>query len=503
MWLTGGVHAHYNVHGGPELDPSRSRSLSASAAKLAKQSLPDWLHQQGSLTPSSPPTAQGVPVQPPSSTHSRMTERSQHHLARQSQADKAQPSQACGTPTAAQIKLSSSTLSRPGSVDGNTSPASLVQVADNAQQSVSQSEAYMEAAGSDDKFKAVSASNKLPQAVAASLTPFSAFAQRVASCTSSGTGDSDGAEQLGTERQRSCSLALPRRSGSFGGRGAALGYMMAAQQQWRQDSFSKAREQRRTVENSWSSSQSPPQDSQAGRGSSTQQPGINSGAKASEKPAWRGKLSLGSRTTGKAGSEKETSPAAALDSNLPASASRAQQQLPQLPHSLQSSGTSRSEGTKPASSVVSAILNPFLAAAQSWQKSRSSEVSDASDHSDSEEPHGPSALPSCAKPSGEAAASAADSAAVAERWLAARQESLDQSGQSEDWSGSEASQAAVSRPASNNRALSGRDLSRQNSSQTAGGSLSKGLKAGPPPDKGSFQNCPSAFHKTGTSCTSS
>ena len=81
-------------------------------------------------------------------------------------------------------------------------------------------------------------------------TPFSAFAQqslREQSHSSSNDSESDqlpfkhlSAEPLSVEEAKGGSRLTKRKSGPFGGRGVALGHMMAAQQQWRQDSFSKA-----------------------------------------------------------------------------------------------------------------------------------------------------------------------------------------------------------------------------------------------------------------------
>ena len=81
-------------------------------------------------------------------------------------------------------------------------------------------------------------------------TPFSAFAQqslRAQSRTSSNDSESDqlpfkhlSAEPVSLEESRGGGSLTKRKSGPFGGRGVALGHMMAAQQQWRQDSFSRA-----------------------------------------------------------------------------------------------------------------------------------------------------------------------------------------------------------------------------------------------------------------------
>ncbi len=81
-------------------------------------------------------------------------------------------------------------------------------------------------------------------------TPFSAFAQqslRAQSHNSADDSESDqlpfkclSGEPLSVEESRGGGSLTMRKSGPFGGRGVALGHMMAAQQQWRQDSFSKA-----------------------------------------------------------------------------------------------------------------------------------------------------------------------------------------------------------------------------------------------------------------------
>ena len=81
-------------------------------------------------------------------------------------------------------------------------------------------------------------------------TPFSAFAQqspREQSHSSSNDSESDqlpfkhlSAEPLNVEEAKGGSRLTKRKSEPFGGRGIALGHMMAAQQQWRQDCFSNA-----------------------------------------------------------------------------------------------------------------------------------------------------------------------------------------------------------------------------------------------------------------------
>lgn len=81
-------------------------------------------------------------------------------------------------------------------------------------------------------------------------TPFSAFAQQSLRAQSHTSDDSEperplgrrlSAEPVGLEEAGRAGGSLGRRrSGPFAGRGVALGHMMAAQQQWRQESFTRA-----------------------------------------------------------------------------------------------------------------------------------------------------------------------------------------------------------------------------------------------------------------------
>lgn len=76
-------------------------------------------------------------------------------------------------------------------------------------------------------------------------TPFSAFTLPSKTAPSRTSSDHSEFGQSGfghpsIEDVRSGNSMTRRSSGPFGGRGVALGHMMAAQQQWRQDSFSKA-----------------------------------------------------------------------------------------------------------------------------------------------------------------------------------------------------------------------------------------------------------------------
>ncbi|KAL0038253.1 hypothetical protein WJX79_010194 [Trebouxia sp. C0005] len=91
-------------------------------------------------------------------------------------------------------------------------------------------------------------------------TPFSAFAQESLKAQSHHSSDDSESDQLPfkhlsaepstPEESRGGGSLAKRKSGPFGGRGVALGHMMAAQQQWRQDSFSRAQQERRKSDES-------------------------------------------------------------------------------------------------------------------------------------------------------------------------------------------------------------------------------------------------------------
>ena len=391
------------------------------------------------------------------------------------------------------------------------------------------------------------------QAPPCSLTPFSAFAQhsqKTLSRSSSGSAESDNPEGPSAERKASGGLAS-KRSGSFGGRGAALGFMMAAQQQWRQDSFTKAAERRRNE-----------QSSEAGRSghssllSDTEQPAVQHveaeaapGASSQsslaqykvtgfrmgttqQQPSAAGTEFKAQSTAGSRGFALPASAGTAVHSELQSAAGPGGVEPPfpgvtagQAAKASGDRGVTRHQAVQSASKapVLAAMLNPFLAAAQQWRETSSDGSTDQSHHSSEDA----AALPEQTSRSNPVAATA-DSAAIAEQWLAARQELLehpDQGGRSgaNQGGGSGANQSGA--PAKSTtadlqpgRGQSSSHTAQQDSAQqdsehrhdhiaspfqsSQGPKRRMSLKAEPPPEKGSFQNSPPVGPPSGLSSAS-
>ena len=532
--LAGGLHPQHSAHFTAELDPRRSKSVSANAAAI-QQVRQGWLLHQQSLTPSSTPNSplrdQAGPDQVASqhSTRVGVGVAPQHCAASQTGAGVVPSGSIAGR--SAQINLphnleylqgSGADLKRPSSAALQTADARNSPVIASEADSDMVCEAAVGASGpaSESGESSVITGSRLAQATAsvpaaaaatASLTPFSAFAQhsqRLPSWSSSGTVDSDSADQPGLERQRSSNSSIVRRSGSFGRRGAALGYMMAAQQQWRQDSFSQRAEQRSSVTHSRTSRS--PKDSLTGQqyvaGDAGQQPDDKSGAKAQGAiaPVWKGRTAQPSSGAAAAaagtGQVEAAKSVAVLEPGTSSSVGTAQTQSSLLPDP---GSTNQQAGAEMPVAAVNPVLNPFLAAAQLWHQNKAGDNSDDSDSSNVS--HGSSAQPSrlnSSVPPSRAADSAADSAAIAERWLAAQQELMDESDHA--WGGSAAGPAAAqSRVANPGKAQAGRAFSGQDGSQTAVRSArrSRSVQAGPPPVKGVFPDSPPAVHPAGDYCT--
>ena len=460
------MHAHFNA--GDELDPIRRKSMSAHASRpdqaAGQQPLPDWLLRQRDAA---------------SRGHSRLAEP-------RGRSDTGSASKEYQHDTADTAQDASYT----GSSDSSDKGGSQVMAG-----GVSQSRP----GSSTNK-----SSSQAPPPNVASSTPFSAFAQhnqQTHSRSSSGSAESDNPEGPSAERKASGGLAR-KRSGSFGGRGAALGFMMEAQQQWRQDSFTKAAERRRNEQSSQgsllSNREQPTVQPELGRtqqqpstGATEFKPHSTSGSRGCGLPASAGTAGMNSQSQNAAGPGvvEHPLPAGTAGQAAKASGNRGVSQHQQVQSAFKA----------PTSAVMP---NPFLAAAQQWQETSSDGSSDQSYHSND----GTAALPdqiSCPKPF----ATAADSAAIAEQWLAARQELLDQSDQ---WDGSSANQGSAPAKADvqSGRGRSSSHTAQQDSAQqdserrdvhvdllfesSRGPKRSASFKAGPPPEKGSFSKSPPA-----------
>ena len=480
MQNAGGVHAQFIA--GEASDPIRSKSMYAHASKpdqaAGQQPLPEWLLRQREAASK----GHSRLAQPPSRLDTGSASKEYQH----DTADTAQGALHIGT----------SGISDKGGSQGMAGE-------------VSQSRP----GGSINK-----GSSRAPPPNVASLTPFSAFAQhnqQMHSRSSSGSAESDAPEGPSAERKASGGLAR-KRSGSFGGRGAALGFMMEAQQQWRQDSFTKAAECRRNEQSSetgrsrqsslLSNHEQPTV--QPKLGSTQQQPSTagtdfeahsTSGSRGFKLPASAGTAGTSSQSQSAAGPGGIEQPISAGTVGQAAKASG-------------NRGVSQHQPVQSASKapISVAMPNPFLAAAQQWQETNSDGSTDQSHHSND----GAAALPD--QPSRpNPFATAADSAAIAEQWLAARQELLEQSDQ---WDGSGANQGSA--PARSPKAdiQSGRgqssshtaqqDSVKQDSERRAGHDdllfesswgpkHSMSVKAGPPPEKSSFQKSPPAIQQSG------
>ena len=502
MHSAGGVHAMFNAgNAGEALDPVRRKSMSAHGSNQAagQQPLSDWLLSQELAS-----KGHSRLVQPPS------------RLATCPAAKEHQPDSADG-------KRRAWHPGPPGSSDRRESQVT----ADEGAKS--------RPGGSSDK-----GTSQAPPPNVATLTPFSAFAQhnqQMHSRSSSGSAESDNPEGASAERKASGLLAR-KRSGSFGGRGVALGFMMEAQQQWRQDSFTQAAERRRDEHGSKAG-----RNGQSSLLSNSEQPAVQqqhleTGAPpgASNLPSLANNKATGHklRSTQQQPSTATTrleahSTAGPRGLGLPGTAGvnpqsqsaagpgRVEQHVPAgtAQQAVKASGNTGASQHQLAQSdfeapTSAAMLNPFLAAAQQWHETSSDDSTDQLQHSND----GAAALPE--QPSRpNPFATAADSAAIAEQWLAARQELLEQSDQ---WHTSGTNQGGASARSTTADLQSDRDQSSSHTAQqdsthqeserrdacvgpvsesSQGPKRTRSVKAGPPPEKGSFQKSPPAIYPSG------
>ena len=433
----GGLHAKHNA--GDAFDPGRRKSMSAHSSNsdlAGQQPLPDWILRQRDVV---------------SRGHSRLAQ---------------PPTRLEDDSPASQVDGDEGSPSRPR---GDTWPG--------------------EGSSHGSRFKA-------PGPIVTSLTPFSAFAQhsqQTHSRSSSGSAESD-PDGL---NKRSGGLGR-KRSGSFGGRGVALGFMMEAQQQWRQDSFTKAAERRRNEQSSESGRSShnsllSNSEQHAGQQQHVEA-GVTPGAGNQPSPTKNhvAELKVG-RTQ-----EHPSTPGTTSDPRSVAG-----------PENPGSAGTA---GQAAQAQTLLAMQNPFLAAAQQWRETSSSDSTDQSQHStDGSTTAVPPQQPSRQN-------HFADSAAIAEQWLADKQELLEQSG---PWDRPGGDQGIAHTSSAQEVSQSGRGHRRSHTAQQdsaqqdpecrethigvpfssfPGPRRSMSAKAGPPPEKISSQKSPPAIHSPGMWC---
>jgi len=200
--FVGGVHSRSNAVGGVKLEPHRHKSLSA-APRNGQSAVPAWLRAK------------------------RAAAAGMASLSEAPQADAAENG-GNSAPVAEANTVGEQEQGRPGVVRTNIS-----QVLGSLSQA---------------KGSITQAIGSIGQVIGG--TPFSAFAQQSLRAQSHNSADDSESDQLAFKRLSGESLSVEesrgggsltmRKSGPFGGRGVALGHMMTAQQQWRQDSFSKA-----------------------------------------------------------------------------------------------------------------------------------------------------------------------------------------------------------------------------------------------------------------------
>ena len=232
VWRTGGVHGQYNEAGSP--DAIRHKSLSADP-RQGQSTVPAWLQARHAgaalqdLTPSggSAGKAHACPEQDSRQQACASGIGTSHAFQPVSQ--EAPAAEAAGDQSGAVRGLSEGA----GEEQGDFLRTNISQVLGTLSQ----------AKGSISQ-----AIGSIGQVVGG--TPFSAFAQQSLRAQSHTSDDSEperplgrrlSAEPVGLEEAGRAGGSLGRRrSGPFAGRGVALGHMMAAQQQWRQESFTRA-----------------------------------------------------------------------------------------------------------------------------------------------------------------------------------------------------------------------------------------------------------------------
>ncbi|DBB01412.1 TPA: hypothetical protein ACH3X1_000077 [Trebouxia sp. C0004] len=303
-------------------------------------------------------------------------------------------------------------------------------------------------------------------------TPFSAFAQQnLRAHNSSDDSESDklpfkhhSAQPSSVEESGGGDSLTKRKSGPFGGRGVALGHMMAAQQQWRQDSFSKAQQERRNSEESIrnggenENTRLTSRDTgdhkhhgraESGNNAEGRRPVGGSTGDASDDDhfiGWRPRQAQRCEMLGKSGSasiESLDATGSGSETHSPTGLAQAEDASPAHTAGAAQPGirSTKAVADLPATiataapTPVNAYVNPFLAASQNWHPCDS-------DESSAEESGLSTSSPS--EPSRQLLSVANPFAAAAEQWLAARQNCLAESDASN--SGQEkppASQAAA------------------------------------------------------------
>lgn len=383
-------------------------------------------------------------------------------------------------------------------------------------------------------------------------TPFAAFAQqslRGQSHISSDDSESDQlpfkhliAEPLSLEETMGGGSLTKRNSGPFGGRGVALGHMMAAQQQWRQDSFSKAQQERRSSEESIRNGgeNETTRLTSRDRGDHKHHGRAESGNNAEGRRAtggsigdasgddhfigWRPRQAQRCDMLGKAGpawieSLDEICASSAGAAEVAQPGIRSTEAVAELPVTAFTVATA-------APAPVNAYVNPFLTASQNWHPCDS-------DGSSAEESG--LSTSSLQEPSTQISAAAYPFAAAAQLWLAARQNSFTESDDSisgqEKPPASQSAAATAVRQSSRNMAdhsghdrqspvgspraqhrrerLGGKHMAASQASQEMKSPLeasqfqhrSRDARAGPPPAKSTFRNshAKSSFGASSTS----
>ncbi len=247
---------------GANLEPNRRRSLSA-APRFGQSAVPAWLRAKRaaaaglisvSENPQTAATGSAGTAQQRQDLHQDTAGTAQ--LSQQGTAGTAQASSQPASASDTEASHGSQAVSQQAAAaeaaeEGRSSgPLAVASTAEGQEQSNPVRSSISQVLGSLSQAKGsiTQAIGSIGQVIGG--TPFSAFAQqslRAQSHSSSNDSESDqlpfkhlSAEPLSLEEARGGGSLTKRKSGPFGGRGVALGHMMAAQQQWRQDSFSRA-----------------------------------------------------------------------------------------------------------------------------------------------------------------------------------------------------------------------------------------------------------------------
>jgi len=265
--FVGGVHSRSNAVGGVKLEPHRHKSLSA-APRNGQSAVPAWLRAKRAAAAGMASLSEA----PQAAATASAGKAQQRQDLDQGTAGSAQPRQNLDQGTAGKAQPSSQPASASDTEASHgsqavTEQAPAADAAENGGNSAPVAEANTVGEQEQGRPGVVrtnisqvlgslsQAKGSITQAIGSigqviGGTPFSAFAQqslRAQSHNSADDSESDqlpfkclSGEPLSVEESRGGGSLTMRKSGPFGGRGVALGHMMAAQQQWRQDSFSKA-----------------------------------------------------------------------------------------------------------------------------------------------------------------------------------------------------------------------------------------------------------------------